>query len=134
MNKNNAAGGHRLAFLATFVFILGAIPYLLWNRDVPLLAPLKGWMPAVPQPKHTAINDFIRYNFPDGAWFLSLLLMQRWLGSGTFFEWMALCVAICLEVCQHMGWLSGTFDPADVSLYIIIFISYKLCTRKQNEL
>lgn len=127
-NRKSAAGTASPAIPAVLLLVLGAVPYLLWNRDAAFISPFKDWLPDVPAPPHSAPADFLRYNFADGAWFLSLLLMQRCLDAPAAFGLLALLLAVVLETGQYAGWIPGTFDPADLLTYITLFILFKLCT------
>lgn len=130
MNKEITTRRPLLVVLGIFLLILGTVPYILWHQDVIFLNSIRIWLPCVPALRHSGLNDFFIYNFPDGAWFLALLLIQRYIGTLKIFELCAIALAIILELGQYLGWISGTFDLLDLLTYIIIFILFKLCTTK----
>lgn len=57
---------------------------------------------------------------------MSLLLMQRYISTMKVFEFCAIIMALMLECGQYFKWIPGTFDLMDISIYITIFILYKL--------
>ncbi|MBO5427553.1 MAG: hypothetical protein J5996_03895 [Prevotella sp.] len=130
MNKEITTRRPLLVVLGIFLLVLGTVPYILWHQDVVFLNSIRDWLPCLPAHSHSWLNDFLIYNFPDGAWLLSLLLIQRYIGTLKIFELCAIALAIILELGQYLGWISGTFDLLDLLTYIIIFILFKLCTTK----
>lgn len=104
----------------------GTIPYILFRQDVIFLNPIREYLLCTFTFKHSWLSDFVVYNYPDGAWFLSLLLMQRYISTMKVFEFCAIIMALMLECGQYFKWIPGTFDLMDISIYITIFILYKL--------
>lgn len=126
MNRRANANRLQLALLSFFMLLSGTIPYLLFRQDVIFLNPTKKYLSCTFAFKHSWLSDFVIYNYPDGAWLLSLLLMQRYIGTMKVFEFCAIIMALMSECGQYFKWIPGTFDLMDIFIYIIIFILYKL--------
>ena len=77
---------------------------------------------------------FVVYCLPDALWYMSLLLTQTFFLKET--GWLnrllvgiAISLPFLLEISQHFGLISGTFDWLDIITYCLTLILF-LCLRK----
>lgn len=83
-----------------------------------------------------SIVYFIKYCLPDMLWYYSLLMSQTFFlkdnasRENILLFYFAASAPFVMEILQFIEIVPGTFDVADILVYIFTLITFKLCQRK----
>lgn len=115
---------HRLYSL--LCIIVGSLNYILFRSDVIFLR-LSGFNhnSIIALDQSSILDRFLLYNLSDALWALAILFFV----SGQQLRSIRVCgliLPILMEVAQAFHIISGTFDFFDLTIYLIISISFQI--------
>jgi len=120
MNRNRMLYG----LLSIFTLLTGIVIYLLF-RDLNNMI-IFSWIPrpqlyetVLLQLKPSIFLNFLRFNLPDMLWFISGILLFRFIWfyykkEQTVYIWCFYCTGFVFEISQLSKKISGTFDWLDL--------------------
>lgn len=78
-----------------------------------------------------ALLNFLKYNLPDGFWFLAMLYALNIIWGKeqqelNYWTYISLILVLLTEVLQKANLLPGTYDIADIVIYIFAFLTFKI--------
>lgn len=125
----------RSYILSLIYLIIGTSIYVFFRQDVYFLTFLQKYMRYFSSFKlpDSIFTDFIIYNLSDAMWCLAMLTVVFTFDS-RHLKIIALILPIGMEICQLAKWMPGTFDPLDLTIYLIISIFFILLWKRKTVL
>lgn len=114
-----------------FLF-LSLVPYILWQQDIIFLRPFISILPSEVEWYGTFLERMVRCYFSDMMWFLSFLIIQDSLTNykTNILTYCGYVLPFVCEIGQIAGFMPGTFDFGDITIYFVTLISYILWRKR----
>lgn len=122
----------RIIVLSSLCLIAGAVIYVLFREPVYFTESLDEilHLPVI-KLKDGIVTTILLYYVPDALWCLALMLYAT-VSQSQWFRTVALICPAILEVLQLSEHIPGTFDPIDLSIYLIISIIFFSLWKKED--
>ena len=136
------------ALIATFPLLLGGLIYLAFRPDylvmftwvdtIGLSQPI-AWLREYADMYRHMVPDMVIYVFPNGLWLLSYCLLVSLVWSGqsksSAIGWVMLLtlLGVISEILQYCEIIRGTFDWADLLVYVVASVAGLLIIIGRNS-